>query len=402
MNTTEFVIDGWRDETVNPELKNVVSAKLAQRHKSQRRGILAFGFLATGASAAILSAVLLLGGSTLTLAQVVAAGSKVDSYTVTNRRIMGVDKGNGFSLIKRVSGDAYSQTFKGALPRKDDGTFGYVDSHSSISYWAQFKVAFLDSRERSTDAYRRIPEISTMLKDFKASKVEQGYEYEGRKVTRFTFKRKVHDYDIDQELLADPKTNLPIKFTSMRDNRSWGDEWSFDYTPIDRASIKPEIPPETKIIDLVPQRKHLVDVLSRSSGPIPTFLSSPLHETVFIVKKSEVKNQQFMMFKAEVKSKLTGKTKHFHGTEMFQSGQNEFKIGSQEYVCVRLQTEEDRDGNAFAASDALTGSITEEGFRFKKTTRFSDVRGTEVGVVHSILAPFRIPGKPQKLGYQGQ
>ncbi len=400
MITNEIVTEGWRDDAVNPDLKATVLAKLGQREKARHKYALTFGFLATGASVVALSSVFLFGTPTITLAQVIAAGSKVDSYTVTNRRIMGPDKGNGFSLILRVSGDALCQSVRHAKSSNRDGSFGYIDSNGSINYFAQLNIALLDTRERSTEAYKKIPAISSMLKDFKASKVEQGFEYQGRKVTRFTFKKKVHDYDIDEELLADPKTKLPIKFTSMRDNRSWGDEWVYDYTPLDRASIKPKIPAGTKIIDLVLQRKQFVEALSQSSKTIPMFLSSSAYETVLIVKKSVAKNFQFLAYSAEVKSNASGKIKRFRGNEVFQDGRNEFMIGSQEYFCINLRSEEDRLANAFDTSDNLSGSITIENYKANSTIQFANIPGLQVGFVDSIIEPFRKPAIRKKLGYQ--
>jgi hypothetical protein len=400
MNTNEFVTDGWRDAAANPDLVAVVLARLRQREKARHKRVLAYGFLATGTGSAALSALFLFGTPAVTLAQVIAAGSKVDSYTATNRRIMGPDKGNGFSFIKRVSGDALCQTVRHANPSKRDRSFGYIDANGSITYFAEQKIALLDSHERSTAAYKKIPEITSMLKDFKASKIDQGFEYEGRKVTRFTFKRKVHDYDIDEELLADPNTKLPIKFTSMRDNRSWGDEWIYDYTPLDRASIKPIIPAGTKIIDLVPQRKQFVEALSQSSSTIPLFLSSSAHETVLIVKKSVAKNFQFLPYSADVRSNASGKNKHFRGNEFFQDGRNEFVIGSQEFFCINLQSDADRLTNAFDASDTLSGSITIENYKANSTIQFADIPGLQVGFVDSIIEPFRKPAIRKKLGYQ--
>ncbi len=401
MNTNEFVTDGWRDDAVSPDLKATVLAKLGQREKARHKYALAFGFLATGAGVVALSGVFLFGTPTVTLAQVMAASSKVDSYTVTNRRIMGPDKGNGFSFIMRVSGDAVCQTEKSGNPWKGDGSFGYIDKTGSLTYFANLKIALLDNRERNIAEFIRIPEISSMLKDFKASKVEQGFEYEGRKVTRFTFKRKVHDYDIDQELLADPKTNLPIKFTSMRDSRSWGDEWIYDYTPIDRSTIKPSIPVGAETIDLVPQRVRFAEILTHSKSDVPTFLSSPLHETVLIVRSKAVKEGQLQAFSVLAKSKLTGKTKSFKGYVDFM-GRGEFTIGGQDYLSLKLQTEEDRNQNAFDASDTLSGSVLIDNYKKKMIIPFENVSGLKVGFEMAITAPFRKTYKAPKLGYQGK
>ncbi|MEI8281091.1 MAG: hypothetical protein WCG75_01680, partial [Armatimonadota bacterium] len=313
MNNYEFPTDGWRDLSVDSALKSKILVKLDHRERSRTKLFVGLGFLSTGLGAAGLSAFFLFGTPTTTLAQVIEAGSKVKSFTWTNRRIMGPEKGNGWTTITRVSGDALLSEHKAGIPSRNDGTFGYSDSQQRIHYFGQFKLALIDGPGNKGAIIDEIPKISRILKDFKSSKIEKDFAWNGRKVTRFTFKNKNHDYDIDQELLADPQTNLPLKFISMRDNRSWGDEWTFDYSPIDKKTLKPTIPADAKVVDLRPQRQKLMATLSHSKSDVPTWLSSSLFESVLIVKKSAVLQNQFMQFEADVTSEQLKKTIHFKG-----------------------------------------------------------------------------------------
>ncbi len=406
MNNYEFPTDGWRDLAADPALSSKVLLNLDRREKTRHRRVLAFGFLSTGVGAAGLSTFFLFGTPTTTLAQVLEAGSKVTSFTETNRRIMGPEKGDGFSTITRVSGDVFLREHKNAHPSSSDGTFGYSDSHQRIHYYGQFKLALIDGPGQMREAFDRIPKITWFLKDFKASKVENNYIWNGRKVTRFTFKNKNHDYDIDEELLADPQTNLPLKFISMRDKRSWGDEWLFDYSPIDKKTLKPTIPAGAKIVDLRPQREKLVATLSHSKVDVPTWLSSSMFESVLIVKKSAALQNQFMQFEADVTSELLKKTIHFRGI-VEPNYHPAIKVNGQDYWQFNLVREGDRLKNTFVPTDRLSGSITFSSYQFppiiegrKKTFTFKNIAATEVGYAHYVVAPFMLTDVRPMLGGQ--
>ncbi len=406
MNNYEFPTDGWRDLSVDSALKTKFLLNLDRHERSRTKLFVGLGFLSTGLGAAALSTFFLFGTPTTTLAQVIEAGSKVSSFTWTNRRIMGPEKGGGFTTISRVSGDVILSEHKESMPSRNDGTFNYSDSNQQIYYFGRFKLALIDGPEKKREIINQIPKMSNFLKDFKSSKVEKNYDWNGRKVNRFTFKNKNHDYDIDEELLADPKTNLPIKFICMRDNRSWGDEWTFDYSPIDKKTLKPTIPPEAKLVDLRPQRQKLVANLSHSKSDVPTWLSSSLFESVLLVKKSAAVKNQFMVFEADVTSELAKKKIHFRGNvdPIYQPC---IKVNGQDYWQFNLVRQEDLLKNTFDSADHLSGSITFHPAEYQsksamqpKTITFRDVAATQVGYVDFLVEPFKVPYARPQLGGQ--
>ena len=402
MNDIDISTVGWRDQPETPLLKDKILRKIDAREKSQRRRVLAFGFLTTGVTAAGISAFFLFGAAPITLAQVMEAGSKVKSFTEKYRRIMGPEKGGGWTDISHVSGDTFYTEVKNTIPAHDDGTFSYTDSKQRIHYFGRFKLAFIDGPGQKRDPSDQIPKITTFLKDFKASKVEKDFDWNGRKVTRFTYKKKTHDYDIDEELLADPQTHLPLKFMSMRDNRSWGDEWIFDYTQVDKATLKPTIPNEAKVVDLRPQREKLLAILSHPKSDVPTWLSSSLFESVLIVRIAAMPPNQLIRYEADIRSSLQGKTIHFSGY-VDTSGQRNLKVNGQEYCQINLIREQDRLKNTFSPSDHLSGNIAiailTGGGQAKKVS-FNDLPATEVGHADFVVAPFRVPYVRPKLGWQ--
>ena len=402
MNDTEFLTEGWRDQSADPRLVDRVLRNLNQRERSQRKWFIALGFLATGGGAAATSAFFLFGATPLTLAQVIEAGSKVKSFTETNRRIMGDESKRGFSIIKKVSGDAVFTEFKQAAGAPDRGRdYGYGDSKETITFMGYVNTAFVDGPRDFGDRYREVPQISVLLKDFKASKVERDFEWEGRKVTRFTFKNKVHDYDIDQELLADPKTNLPLKFTSMRDNKSWGDEWTFDYRPVDRANLKPDLPKDAKVIDLGPERSRFVKAIEHSNAVVPMFLTSSLLETTLLVKAVGHYSNSFLQYEVKVHS-AAGKSYTATGyTDPTYI--RDLRFGSQRYWQLSLRDHQaDMKGSGtFTAEDRLSGTVTVRfGKNQSKVITFKDVKGIDVGWVEAVVHPFMVPMAKIKLGYQ--
>ena len=274
MNDQHFDTTGWRDQSPSLLLKGDILGKVARQDRTRRLKVLGLGLVTSGLGFAALSSVLLFSSAPLTLAQVIAADEKAVSMTCINRRIMGDPKKSSFTTTTREVADVMTIVVTSNSNPKGV-MFGYIDRTGTVTVDTRFNLVTLDNRQKlSSYAYRR-PKLSEFLKDFKNSKVEKDFDWNGRKVTRFTCKVVLNNTDVDQELLVDPKTSLPIRFTNLRDHRSWGDEYTYDYSKLDPKSLKPSIPNDALIVDHAKLRTEIVKIASSSNASIPFLDSSP-------------------------------------------------------------------------------------------------------------------------------
>ena len=307
-NTIDWDTAGWRDQAPSLHLKGDILSRIDKGAKTRRIRVLTLGFIGSGIGAAALSAVFLMGSAPVTLAQVIAADDKADSITIVNKRIMGPGKGDDLTFTSRLLGQTIRTEFgySPADPRR--GSFGYRDKNRVVGYLAEFKLAYVDETSKHYTIRMHQPKISNLLKDFKAAKVEKDFDWNGRTVTRFTYKVSLRGTDLDQELLADPKTNLPIKFTSMRDKGSWGDEWTYDYSQISPQVLEPVLPDGTLVIDNRKQREIMKPLVGQK---IPFIQFSPSELIVPVSGLSLPKTGAPFSLKVTAKS---GETKTFKGT----------------------------------------------------------------------------------------
>lgn len=279
---TQWNTEGWRDHEPSNNLRESILNLAAQSSPVYRRRWFALGLIGSGLGAAALSGVFLFAASPISLAQVIAADDKANSVTIVNRRIMGPEKGGGFSVITKQVGKYWRVESRTQTNSVNDGAVSYGDGEISIGFRPTLNLATIDGASKHYSLVAGRPKVSSLLKDFKAAKVQKNFDWNGRKVTRFTYKAKVHGTDIDEELLVDPATNLPIRFLSMRDHRSWGDEWTYDYSTIDPASLKPEIPKGTEVIDNREQRKKMTVAVENNQNTMPFAAVSPFQIAIFV------------------------------------------------------------------------------------------------------------------------
>ena len=204
----------------------------------------------------------------MTLAQVLQAELQAESITVVNRRIMGADKGGGFTITTWMYRDKFRAEVQQAAATQPTHDFYYSDREGTTWYVEKMRLAVLDERMKGQPQMPSAPRASELLKDFSAAHVQTSYDWNGRTVTRFTYTAEVGNTDVDQELLVDPQTKLPIKFTSMRDGRSWGDEWTYDYTKIDPSRLNPVLPEGTRLLDHRKQRLEMARIAKAATGQV--------------------------------------------------------------------------------------------------------------------------------------
>ncbi len=279
---TQWNTEGWRDHEPSDFLRQSILDRVARPPKSYRQRWLTLGLVGSGLGAAALSTIFLFAASPVTLAQVIAADDKANSVTIVNRRLMGPEKGGGFTVITKQVGKYWRVDLQNPSFPLNDKVVTYGDGETSIGIRPYLKLAVIDGPAKNYGVLEGRPKVSSLLKDFNAAKVQKNFDWKGRKVTRFTYKAKVRGTDVDQELLVDPSTDLPIRFISMRDHRSWGDEWTYDYSTLDPASLKPEIPSSFETIDDREQRKKMTATVEGRQNTVSLAAVSPYNIALFV------------------------------------------------------------------------------------------------------------------------
>jgi hypothetical protein len=204
----------------------------------------------------------------VSLGQVVEATKQVRTYTMVNRRIMGSEKRNGFSIKIVQDGDVASVTTTWADSSTPD-TMGWYSLGSSF-YWHK-KLAFvIQSPARKLGSY--VDHFSPrMFKDPSSAKVLKT-TWEGKQVTVFTAHAKGHGYDVDETMTVDARTRLPLRYLRMCDGGSWGDEWRFDYSVPSKSELKLAVPAGIPVIDQRPQTAALKNLIAQRKGAVAALL----------------------------------------------------------------------------------------------------------------------------------
>lgn len=377
MNDQPIETQGWRDQSPRTTLKGEIMEKALSVQARRRFSPFAAGLVGSGIGVTALVMVTLMSVSQVSLAQVIAADAKADSITIVNRRIMGEDKGNGFTITTKTTKDVRSSSVT-RYGADSPESWGYSDQKEVMWYRANLNLAIYDQPSRKSSTPRLT--ASQILKDFKAAKVEKNFDWKGRKVTRFTYKAKLRSTDVDEELLVDPKTNLPIQFISMRDNGSWGDEWHYDYSKLDFKNLKPKIPAGTEIIDNRKQRVLMQNILAKATSQVPLVQVAPFQVGI-LVAKNLVREKGETKFEIKLKTK-SGETKVYSGSTS-PLGLQTVKAGGRQYYLLLAMNQEDSSWKDKSFGDKVSGSVTVDG----KTLSFSNLPAMR------IADPYLLNGK---------
>lgn len=380
MSTQEIQTDRWRNPAIDPALKAHVLQKLDRHDKARKTRVFVLSFAATSGGAFAASFIFLFGSTTVTLAQVIAADSRTRSLTVITRRIMGPEKGGGFTVTRRILGDMIRTEASGEM-YFGKGNFAYADSTKSIRYLPVFKLAVVDQPFKSYTASLKPPKITDMLKNFNAAKVENNVQWNGRTVTRFTYKAKLTNTDVDEELIVDPKTKLPIRLISMRDNRSWGDEYSYDYSKIDPSVMTPIIPEGTQTIDQREERKGIEKAILGNPSVAPVVVVSP-YEVGVLVKRSELDAKNPFTVELKVGSMTTARqaTRNLNMIGNLRIGTHEYGIASINDVNL--------DWAGLRTSDKASGELSITVGTRRKTYKISNLPVFHGGEIYSLNRTF--------------
>lgn len=380
MNDQPIETQGWRDQSPRVTLKGDVIERALSVQTRRRFSPFAAGLVGSGIGVTALVMVTLMSVSQVSLAQVMAADAKADSITVVNKRIMGEDKGNGFTITTKTTKDIRSSSVT-RYGASSPESWGYSDQKEVIWYQAGLNLAVYDQPSRKSSTPRLT--ASQILKDFKAAKVEKNFDWKGRKVTRFTYKAKLRSTDVDEELLVDPKTNLPIQFISMRDNGSWGDEWHYDYSKLDVKNLKPKIPTGTEIFDNRKQRVTMQNILAKATSQVPLVQVAPFQVGI-LVAKDLVRDKGETKFEVNLKTK-SGETKVFSGSTS-RFGLSTVQAKGRQYLVLVATNQEDSSWKDKSFGDKVSGSININGKLFS----FTDLPAMR------IADPYMLNGKPPK------
>ncbi|HLO99951.1 MAG TPA: hypothetical protein VK171_15250, partial [Fimbriimonas sp.] len=342
--------------------------------------LLWFGFAATGGGAFVASVFFLVAPTPVTLAQVIEADAKTKSVTIINRRIMGPEKGGGFTITRKILGDIV-KTSVSRMTHDDVGNFDYSDSKQSVRYMPSLNVAILDGPSRYHALNAKPPSLAQSLRNMRVSHVETDFDWNGKKVTRFTFKGMVRDSFIEDELIADPNTKLPIQFTRMRENRAWGDVYEYDYSKIDPLEMTPIVPDGTQMIDHRLVRKELESVVPRKETIGLAVLASPVEAAVLIDRKLLPKTGPFT-FGLKVGSQTTPIT-----SQMDLRTSGNLLIGSREYGLVIIRGM-NPDWFGLRTLKVASGDLTISRDADQKSYRFNAIPVFLSGDIENLMQPF--------------
>ncbi len=372
---------GWRDQAADNSLKGAILGKISRRDRLRRARALAWGFVCSGVGIAALTAFVLLSTTGITLAQVIAADQKAVSLTIVNRRIMGAAKAGGFTITTWVLGDQARTEVQLAASKEPTRDFYHIDREQTIWYRAGLNLAVYDGKFKNQERALRAPRASELLRDFKAARVEAAHDWNGRTVTRFTYNADVANTGVDQELLVDPDTKLPIKFTSMRDHGSWGDEWTYDYSKIDPSRVIPVIPQGTRVIDNRKQRAAMGRIARSSKGTVVMAEIAP-KQIVVLVERSVVPGAGFTPFEIRLKGR-DGSEKSYKG-DLNLNISGKVRVGERDLVAILWSEHLTPWDERWFGETTVSGRVRIA----DKTYSFSELPAFATGDVHTLNVPF--------------
>ncbi|MCO5296223.1 MAG: hypothetical protein M9921_05135 [Fimbriimonadaceae bacterium] len=372
---------GWRDRAAELALKDTVLDLIPRRDRSRRLRVLALGLGGSSLALGALSLFVFFGSSKVTLAQVIAADQKADSLTIVHRRIMSPEKGGGFTVTTWVLGDQTRTELQRALDPEPTGDFYCTHGEETIWYRSALNLVVYDAKSKIQPRANRAPRVEEMLKDFAAAKVEEGYNWNGRTVTRFTYKADVGNTNVDEELLVDPETKLPIRFTSMRDRGSWGDEWTYNYAKFDPARLKPNVPASAQVIDHRKLREPMARIAKDAKGAVAMVVIAPF-EVAVLMEAARVQKAPFGIFEIALTAK-DGSTKMYKGQFADPLGSGLLRVGGRDFAVIR-SSRNDPHWEEHWFGKNVAGHVRFNG----ETYAFADVPTVAAGGIFMLNEPF--------------
>lgn len=173
------------------------------------------------------------------------------------------------TTLKQPGGRTVTRYRNGALWRS---AYGFGSADRTVVFDPRNRFVLIDSpREVAIGETFAESNIDRLLNPNLKIKVEYGVLWHGRKVDRYL----AHGVDasggepqsINQEVIVDPSTNLPIQMTLKEgDNPTRIQDYDFSAPPASLFSVS--IPPEMKTYDLVAQKRQIAADLAASKAVI--------------------------------------------------------------------------------------------------------------------------------------
>jgi len=192
----------------------------------------------------------------ISLGNVVKAQSLVKQFSLVNTRLLG---GNKIMVVETYSdGNRWSST-----SRNENGTYSRIVMDGSKTYRINHFPTFIDTLEidEATPMPRWMFSIDALLRKGNKASIQYGLTWHGQKVDRFTSQSTYRDrgktQTLDQEILADSKSHLPLVMKIMRDKGSWGDTWEYNYGPVSADRFAVNAPKTAQLVDLIAERNAL-------------------------------------------------------------------------------------------------------------------------------------------------
>lgn len=229
-------------------------AKLKQE-PARKPPVLALSAGLTGV-AALAGILVLTMQPSVSLADVVRKMEQQQQYTITRNLFQGGKTYKTWRLLRN------GQTWR----RRDtyglsDRTITFVDQK-----YPEFKYVDVDApRTPTVDEFKP----DRLLRPGYTPTVERNVQWNGRTVDIFTVEGTFgkEPGGFKDQVIVDPKTELPIQatFKDFSDKVSAGAVTDYDFSPPPPSAFEPPtIPADTKVFDLVAQRKEVTAELARS------------------------------------------------------------------------------------------------------------------------------------------
>jgi hypothetical protein len=219
------------------------------------------GLLTVGSALALLLAL----QPTPTLAQVAAAQKVVKRYTVVNTRILT----NGLQFKVTTYRDGAKWAIYRTVGDEAPGIKWVMDGTRTVTvdnFPNLQEDAIIDEPEEWATQDFDLNHLMGQGKKFTMSRITE----DGLALDKFVSHSKypgLHGTEtMDQTILADAQTHLPVRMEVFRNNHAWGDIWEYRYGPISSSIFNSEPPKNTPVFDLISERKQLESALL--NGPV--------------------------------------------------------------------------------------------------------------------------------------
>lgn len=261
--TDEWVATTLRDVRLPAAPPDLTANMLRPRNKHRLRTWIA-------ASSGALTMVLLVIVATLppsvSLAQVAQAQAGQNAYMVVNTRTLG--DGKTFTVAECHDGARWSVHVRS--PGSSTEWVTVMDGHQTIAIGQTPGGQVYVERDTARPSSRRFSfDVQALLAQNGKPKVTRSISWHGRTVDRFEVHADYRDrgkkQTLDQIVIADAKSHLPLRVEVYRDHRSWGDTWDYEYRRPDERMFKVKIPASAQLFDLPQARARLQKSLVRGA-----------------------------------------------------------------------------------------------------------------------------------------